>query len=305
MNKISIIGAGQVGATAAHRIAEKNLGNVVLIDILDSVRGKALDLLEAGPIECHDCCIKGSTDHSAIKGSDIVVITAGLPRKPGMSREDLLQKNKEIVKNASENIKEHAPDSIVIVVTNPLDIMSYIALKTTCFKPEKVIGMAGILDSTRFRTFIAEELEVSKRDVAAMVLGSHGDTMVPVPEYTAVSGIPITRLMENEKIGQLVERTRKGGAEIVGYLKTGSAYYAPSAAITEMVEAIVNDSKRVLPASAYLNGEYGYNDIYMGVPVKLGREGVEKIFELKLSKEAKEQLDRSAQVIEKKIKEAI
>lgn len=305
MKKVAIIGAGQVGATTAHRIAEKGLADVVLIDIVDSVKGKALDLLESAPIECHDCKIEGSTDYSAIKGADIVVITAGLPRQPGMSREDLLDKNKQIAKDAAANIKIFAPDSIIIVVTNPLDVMSYLVLKTTGFDPKKVIGMAGVLDSTRFRTFIADELDVSKRDISALVLGSHGDTMVPIPEYTTVSGIPITELLSEEKIRQLIERTKNGGAEIVNYLKTGSAYYAPSAAVCEMVEAIVTDSKRILSASAYIQGEYGYKDLYMGVPVKLGKNGIEKIYELKFSKRVKEQLDKSADSIKTQIKEAM
>jgi len=305
MKKIAIIGAGQVGATTAHRIAEKGLGNIVLIDVVESVKGKALDLLEAAPIEGHDCRIIGSTDYKEIRDSDIVVVTAGLPRKPGMTREDLLEKNKEIVKEAAENIKKYAPNSIVIVVTNPLDVMSYLVLKTTGFDTKRVIGMAGILDSTRFRAFIADELDVSKRDVDAMVLGSHGDTMVPIPEYTTVAGIPITELLSKEKIKEVIERTRNAGAEIVSYLKTGSAYYAPSAAVAEMVEAIINDSRRLVPASAYLQGEYGYSDLYMGVPVKLGKNGIEKIYELKLSKEAKGQLDKSAGIIKANIKEAM
>ncbi len=303
--KIAIIGAGQVGATTAHRIAEKGLGDIVLMDIVDSVKGKALDLLESAPIECHDCSIIGSTDYEEIKGANIVIITAGLPRQPGMSREDLLKKNKEIVKQAAENIKKFAPNSIVIVVTNPLDVMSYIVLKTTGFEPSKVMGMAGILDSARFRTFIAEELDVSKRDIHALVLGSHGDSMVPIPEYTTVSGIPVTELLSKKKIDELIKRTRDGGAEIVNYLKTGSAYYAPSAAIVEMVEAIVTDSKRIFPVSAYLNGEYGYKDLYIGVPAKLGSGGIENIYELKLSKDVKEQLDKSAQAIKGSIKEAL
>ncbi|MFH2028464.1 MAG: malate dehydrogenase [Nanoarchaeota archaeon] len=302
MKKVAIIGAGQVGATAALAISQKEIADVVLIDIMDGVpQGKSLDMLQAGPLQACDSNLCGSNSCKDVAGADIVVITAGLARKPGMTREDLLQKNAEIVKGVAKDIKECAPDAIVIIVTNPLDVMSYLTLKTTGFDPKKVMGMAGVLDSTRFRTFIAEELGVSKRDVDAMVLGSHGDSMVPVIECTTVAGIPLAQLMDKKKIDELAERTKNGGAEIVSYLKTGSAYYAPGYSVAEMVEAIIKDSKRVLPISVYLNGEYGYDDIYLGLPVILGKDGVEKIIEIKLSDETKQQLDNSAEATKKNI----
>lgn len=293
--KISIIGAGMVGSTTAQRIADKQLADeLVLVDIVDAVKGKALDIQQCASIEGFDTKIIGTMDYKDIENSDIVIVTAGFPRMPGMSREDLLAKNSEIIKTVAENIKKYAKDSIVIVVTNPLDIMSYMMLKQTGFDRKKVIGMAGILDAARFETFIAEELNVSPKEVKALVLGSHGDTMVPVIEETKVKDKKLTELLNKEKIEQLVERTRKGGEEIVNYLKKGSAFYAPSSSIVKMVNAIVNDTNDVMPCSVYLEGEYGYNDIFLGVPVRLGKNGVEKIIEIKLSEKVKNQLDNSA-----------
>jgi malate dehydrogenase len=298
MPKITIIGAGAVGATAAQRIAEKELGDVVLTDIVEGLpQGKALDLMESGPLFGYDSKLTGTNDYKDIEGSDVVVITAGIARKPGMTREDLLKINTKIITDVSQNIKRYAPDSVVITVTNPLDIMTYVTLKTTGFEPSRVFGMSGVLDSGRFAAFIAMELGCSVRDINAMVLGGHGDTMVPLPRFTTVTGVPITELMPESTINRLVERTINGGAEIVNLLKTGSAFYAPSAAVTNMVEAVVKDTKRILPVCAYLNGEYGRNDIYLGVPVKLGKHGVEEIVELKLSGEEKKSLDRSAEAV--------
>jgi malate dehydrogenase len=301
--KISIIGGGNVGATAALMLAEKELTKeVVLVDIVESVKGKALDMMCSSPVKPFSCSINGTCNYEDIKGSDVVVITAGLARKPGMTREDLLEKNKQIVGSVCENIVKYAPNAIIIVVTNPLDVMCYYVLKKTGFKKEKVIGMAGVLDSARLRNFIAAELDVSPKDVQGLVLGSHGDSMVPLPEYTTVSGIPIAQFMDEEKIRKLVDRTRNCGAEVVSYLKTGSAYYSPAASIVEMLESIAKDSKRVLPAAAYLEGEYGYSDIFLGVPIKLGKNGVEQIFELKLTDEAKATLEKSAKVTKENIK---
>ncbi len=298
MPKITIIGAGAVGATTAQRIAEKELGDVVLTDIVEGLpQGKALDLLQAGPLFGYDSNIMGTNDYEDIKGSDVVVITAGIARKPGMTREDLLKINTKIITDVSHKIKLHAPDSVVITVTNPLDIMTYVAMKTTGFEPNRVFGMSGVLDSGRFAAFIALELGCSVRDINAMVLGGHGDTMVPLPRFTTVSGVPITELMPESTIKRLVERTINGGAEIVNLMKTGSAFYAPSAAVTNMVEAVIKDTKRILPACAFLNGEYGKKDIYLGVPVKLGRKGITQILELELTGEEKEALDRSADAV--------
>lgn len=296
--KITIIGAGAVGATAAQRIAEKELGDVVLTDIVEGLpQGKALDMLEAGPIFGYDSNIFGTNDYKDIEGSDVVVITAGIARKPGMTREDLLKINTKIITDVSQNIKRYAPDSVIITVTNPLDIMTYVAMKTTGFDPCRVFGMSGVLDSGRFAAFIAMELGCSVRDIRAMVLGGHGDTMVPLPRFTTVSGVPITELMSGSVIDRLVDRTINGGAEIVNLLKTGSAFYAPSAAVTNMVEAVIKDTKRILPVCAYLNGEYGYKDTYLGVPAKLGRKGIVEIVELELSQKEKETLDRSADAV--------
>ncbi len=298
MPKITIIGAGAVGATAAQRIAERELGDVVLTDIVEGLpQGKALDLLEAGPLCGYDSKITGTNDYRDIEGSDVVVITAGIARKPGMTREDLLKINGKIIGEVSQNIARYAPDSIVITVTNPLDIMTYVAMKTTGFEPSRVFGMSGVLDSGRFATFITMELGCSVRDIRAMVLGGHGDTMVPLPRFTTVAGVPITELLPENIINRLVQRTVNGGAEIVNLLKTGSAFYAPSAAVANMVEAVVKDTKRILPACAYLNGEYGRKDIYLGVPVKLGRRGVEEIIELELTGDERKALDRSAEAV--------
>jgi malate dehydrogenase len=298
--KVTVVGSGNVGATIALRVAEKELADVVLIDILEGVpAGKALDLAEAAPIECHDSRITGVTnDYSLAKGSDIVIITAGIPRKPGMSRDDLLTTNAGIMKSVVKEISTAAPDSILLIVSNPLDAMCHVALDTSGFDKKRVIGMAGVLDSARFRTFIAMELNVSVENTHAFVLGAHGDTMVPLPRYSNVAGIPITELISAERIEAIVERTRKGGGEIVGLLKTGSAYYAPASATTEMAEAILKDKKKILPCVAYLQGEYGIDNLFIGVPVKLGSTGVEEIIEIKLTEEENEALQRSAKAVQ-------
>src|SRR3989344_5848313 len=294
--KISIIGAGNVGATAAHWIASKELGDVVLLDIVEGMpQGKELDLLESAPVEGVDVDIKGTNNYEDTKNSDIVVITSGVARKPGMSRDDLISINTKIVKEVTQNVAKYSPNSIIIVVTNPLDAMVYVASKISNFPKHRVLGMAGILDSTRFRTFIAKELDVSVEDVDAMVLGGHGDTMVPLPRYSTVSGIPITELMHKDRIDALAERTRKGGEEIVNLLKTGSAFYAPGAAVAEMVEAILKDKKRILPCAAYCNSEYNAGGYFVGVPVKLSRKGVEKVIELKLNADEKEAFKKSVE----------
>ena len=293
--KVSIVGSGNVGATAANWIASKELADVVLIDIIEGVpQGKALDLLEAMPIEKRDCYVTGTNDYADTANSDIVVITAGIPRKPGMSRDDLLNTNHKIMKDVVSKAVQHSPNCILIVVSNPLDAMAQAAYKMSGFPRERVIGMAGVLDSARFRAFIADELKVSVENVTAFVLGGHGDTMVPLPRYSTVAGIPITELMDAATIERLVQRTRDGGAEIVKYLKTGSAYYAPSAAVTEMVEAILKDKKKILPCAAYLDGEYGIKGLFVGVPVKLGSKGIEQIIEIKLTPEEKAGVDKSA-----------
>jgi malate dehydrogenase len=298
MPKITIIGSGAVGATAAQRIAEKELGDVVMTDIVEGLpQGKALDLMEAGSLCGYDSKITGTNDYKDIEGSDVVVVTAGIARKPGMTRDDLLKINTKIIREVSQNIATYAPDSVIITVTNPLDIMTYVTLKTTDFEPKRVFGMSGVLDSGRFATFIAMELGCSVRDISAMVLGGHGDTMVPLPRFTTVSGVPITELMSDETIERLMDRTVNGGAEIVNLLKTGSAFYAPSAAVTNMVETIVKDTKRILPICAYLDGEYGKKNIYLGVPVMVGRRGVEEIIELELTEDEKNALDKSADIV--------
>ena len=295
-SKISIIGAGNVGATTAHWIASKEFADVVLLDIVEGMpQGKALDLLESSPVEGFSVDVKGTNSYDDTKNSDIVVITSGLPRKPGMSRDDLIATNTQIVKEVTKNVAKYSPNAILIIVTNPLDAMVYVASKISGFKNNKVVGMAGILDSTRFRTFIAKELDISVEDVHAMVLGGHGDTMVPLPRYSTVNGIPITELMSNEKIEQLVKRTRDGGAEIVNLLKTGSAYYAPASAVVEMCESILKDKKRILPCAAFCDSEYDVNGYFVGVPVKLGRNGVEKIVELKLTEEEKAMFSKSVE----------
>ncbi|NQV08955.1 malate dehydrogenase [Candidatus Woesearchaeota archaeon] len=298
MTKISIIGAGAVGATAAFCIAQKQLGDIVLVDIVESVKGKALDMFESMPHFGSDSKVTGTMDYKDIKDSDIVVITAGFPRNPGMTREDLLEKNSQIVKTVCKNIKKYAPNSIVIVVTNPLDVMCYVAFKETGFDKKRVFGMAGTLDSVRFRCFIADELGVSVSKVDALVLGGHGDSMVPVKRLTTVDGKPISNVMDEETLNKIIERTKNGGIEVINYLGSGSAYYAPGTSITEMVKAILNDEKRIIPASVYLEGEYGQNGIFLGVPVKLGRNGVEEIVELDLGS-AKKLLDESAEITKK------
>jgi malate dehydrogenase len=293
--KVSIVGSGNVGATAAHWIAAKELADVVLIDIVEGVpQGKGLDLLEAMPIEKRDSHVMGTQDYADTADSDIVVITAGIPRKPGMSRDDLLNTNHKIMKDVVSKVVQHSPDCILIIVSNPLDAMAQAAFKLSGFPRERVTGMAGVLDSARFRAFIAEELKVSVENVTAFVLGGHGDTMVPLPRYSTVAGIPITELMDGPTIERLVQRTRDGGAEIVKYLKTGSAYYAPSAAVAEMAEAILKDKKKIMPCAAYLDGEYGISGLFVGVPVKLGSKGIEQIIEIKLTAEEKAGLDKSA-----------
>ena len=293
--KVTVVGAGNVGATTAHRLADKQLADVVLIDILEGIpQGKGLDLLEAGPIEGYDCRVRGTNDYADTANSDLVVMTAGFPRKPGMSRDDLLKANFDVVKGTIEKVVKHSPDCILIVVTNPLDAMAQTALKVSGFSRNRVIGMAGILDTARYRTFIAEALNVSVQNVQGFVLGGHGDTMVPVPRYTTVAGIPVAELMPKDKLDAIIERTRKGGGEIVALLKAGSAYYAPSAAVVEMVDAIFNDRKKILPCAAYLEGEYGIKGLFVGVPVKLGAKGVEQIIEIKLTAEEKAALDKSA-----------
>ncbi len=295
--KITVVGAGNVGATAAQRIAEKELANqVVLVDVVDGIpQGKGLDMWESAPVERFDSRLIGTTTYEATEGSSVVVITAGLARKPGMSRDDLLFKNAEIVGGVTEQIAKYSPNAIIIVVSNPLDAMTYWAHKKSGFPSNRVIGMAGVLDSARFRSFIAEELNVSTRDVNAMVLGGHGDDMVPLPRFSTVAGISITELMDKETIDRLTARTRNGGAEIVNYLKTGSAYYAPSASAVEMVESIVRDQKRVLPCAVLLNGEFGIKDLFVGVPVKLGKSGVEQIIDLNLTAEESKALKESAE----------
>ena len=299
--KVTVIGAGNVGATAAMRLAEKELADVVLVDILEGVpAGKALDLAEAAPIEKHDAKIVGvSGDYTDVKDSDIIIITAGIPRKPGMSRDDLLSTNMGIIKSVTKEVAAIAPDAILIIVSNPLDAMCHVAYDVSGFPKNRVIGMAGVLDSARFRTFIAMELNVSVENTHAFVLGGHGDTMVPLPRYSTVSGIPITELMPPERIEALVERTRKGGAEIVSLLKTGSAYYAPASAAVEMADAILKDKKKILPCAAYLEGEYGINNLFIGVPVKLGENGVEEIIEIELTDEEKVALNHSADEVRK------
>jgi malate dehydrogenase len=296
--KITVVGAGNVGATTVQRIADKGLGDVVMIDIIEGLpQGKALDLMESGPIEGYDCQIVGTNDYADTANSDIAVVTAGLARKPGMSRDDLLNKNAEIVGGVIKQLVKYSPDCILIIVSNPLDAMTQLAFRTSGFPKERVFGMAGVLDSARFRTFIAMELGVSVENTHAFVLGGHGDEMVPLARFSTVAGIPITELMSKEQIDRIVKRTRQGGAEIVNLLKTGSAYYAPSAAVVEMVEAVLYDKKKILPCTAYLEGEYGINGVYVGVPVKLGSQGIEQIIEIKLTDEEKVALNKSAAAV--------
>ena len=299
VEKITVVGAGNVGATTAQRLAEKELARqVVMVDVVEGVpQGKGLDQWESAPIECFDARVIGTNDYAASAGSDIVVVTAGIARKPGMSRDDLLNTNAGIVKQVSEQIKATSPNAIVIMVSNPLDVMAYVALKVTGFPRQRVIGMAGVLDTARYRAFLAEALDVSVRDIQAMVLGGHGDTMVPLISYTTVSGIPVTQLLDRAKLDAIVDRTRTGGAEIVKYLKTGSAYYAPSAAAVQMCEAIVLDQKRVLPCAAWLDGEYGMSGLFLGVPCKLGRRGIEQILQVELTGDERAALAKSADAV--------
>ncbi len=301
--KITIVGAGNVGATTAHWAAAKELGDVVLIDIIEGMpQGKALDLAESAPLEGFDCRLVGTNDYADTANSDVVVVTAGIARRPGMSRDDLLQTNAKIVSTVVSQVVRYSPNAYLIVVSNPLDAMVHVAKQVCGWPKQRVMGMAGVLDSARFRYFIAQELGVSVEDVHGFVLGGHGDTMVPVPRYATVNGISITQLLSAEQIARLVQRTRDGGAEIVNYLKQGSAFYAPGAAIVQMVEAIVKDKKRVLPAAAYLEGEYGLHDIYVGVPILLGAAGVEKVIEVELTAEEQAALKRSAEAVEELVR---
>jgi malate dehydrogenase len=300
--KISVVGAGNVGASAALYLAEAEMGDVTLVDIVEGVaKGKALDLLEAGPVRGYDTMIEGSGDMRSVAGSDLIVVTAGLPRKPGMSRTDLLKANADIIRGIAQAIKDHAPKAFVIVITNPLDVMTYLLHRLTGFPRERVLGMAGVLDSTRFRSFLAAEIGVSIEDIQAMVLGGHGDTMVPLVRYSTVGGIPIEKFIAKERLAEIVQRTRDGGAEIVKLLQTGSAFYAPAASAVQMAESILRDKKRLLPVAAYLNGEYGFRDIYLGVPAILGSRGLEKIVELELTADEKAALAKSADEVKKGI----
>jgi len=299
LNKITVVGAGNVGATAAQRVAEKSLARtVVMVDVVEGIpQGKGLDQWESAPIEGFDSRVVGSNGYDAAAGSEIFIVTAGIARKPGMSRDDLVKTNAGIVESVSKEIRRVAPQSIIIVVSNPLDVMCYVAMKASGFPRERVIGMAGVLDTARYRSFLAEALDVSVEDIQAMVLGGHGDTMVPLISYTTVSGIPVTQLLAKDKLDAIVTRARNGGAEIVNYLKTGSAYYAPSSAAVQMAEAIVLDKKRILPCAAWLTGEYGLKDVFCGVPCKLGRSGLEQVIEVQLSAEEKAALHKSAEAV--------
>lgn len=303
MNKITVVGAGNVGATLAQRLVEKELAReVVLVDIIEGVpQGKGLDQWETGPIEGFDTRVSGANDYGPAKGSELFVVTAGIARKPGMSRDDLVKTNADIVKAVSQEIKKASPQAIVVVVSNPLDVMCWVTKQVTGFPRERVIGMAGVLDTARYRSFLAEALQVSVEDIQAMVLGGHGDTMVPLVSYTTVSGIPVTQLLDGKKLEAIVQRTRNGGAEIVNYLKTGSAYYAPSAAAVQMVEAIVRDKHRVLPCSAWLEGEYGLKGIFLGVPCKLGAKGLEGIIEVELTDAERAALKKSGESVRETI----
>ena len=299
MDRITVVGAGNVGATCAQGLARKELAReVVMIDIAEGIpQGKGLDQYESAPIEGFDTLLRGTNDYKDTAGSGIVVVTAGIARKPGMSRDDLLKTNAGIVREVSENIKRHSPDAIIIMISNPLDVMAYVAKEVTGFPRERVIGMAGVLDTARYRSFIAMELGVSVEDIQALVLGGHGDTMVPLASYTSVSGIPLAQLLPQATIDKLVDRARNGGAEIVSYLKTGSAYYAPAAAAVQMAEAIVRDKKRILPCAAYLEGEYGMEGLFLGVPCKLGRKGLEGIIEVELTDDERGALEKSAEAV--------
>jgi malate dehydrogenase len=300
--KVTVVGAGNVGANCALRIANKELADVVLVDVLEGIpQGKGLDLLESGPVEGYDVMVTGANDYEPTSASDVVVITAGFPRKPGMSRDDLLLANYEIVKSATEQAVQYSPDAILVLVTNPLDAMCWVAQQVSRFPRQRVVGMAGVLDTARYRAFLALELGVSVESITALVLGGHGDTMVPIPRLTLIGGIPVTELLAPERLDAIVQRTRDGGAEIVKYLKTGSAYYAPSAGAIEMVESILKDKKKVLPCAALLEGEYGYHGLFVGVPCKLGAAGIEKIFEIQLNAAEKVMLDKSAAAVKELI----
>jgi malate dehydrogenase len=302
-NKIALVGAGQIGGTLALLAGLKELGDVVLVDIAEGIpQGKALDLAEASPVEGFDAALSGSNDFGAVAGADVIIVTAGIPRKPGMSRDDLIGINAKVVRSVGENIKKYAPDAFVIVITNPLDVMVWVMQQATGLPPERVVGMAGVLDSARFRYFLAEEFKVSVEDITAFVLGGHGDTMVPLARYSTVAGIPLPDLVKmgwttQEKLDQIIQRTRDGGAEIVGLLKTGSAFYAPASAAIMMAESYLRDKKRVLPAAAYLTGQYGLNDIYVGVPVVIGAGGVERIVEIELNAEERAGFDKSVAAV--------
>ena len=303
--KVTVVGAGNVGATAAQRLAEKELCDVVLVDIIEGVpQGKSLDLTEAAPIEKHDAHLTGANTYDATAGSNIIIITAGIPRKPGMSRDDLLGTNAGIMKKVTEQVAKLSPNAVIIIVSNPLDAMCHVAFDASGFPKERVLGMAGVLDSARFRAFIAMELNVSVENTHAFVLGGHGDTMVPLPRYSTVAGIPITELLPQDRIDAIVERTRTGGAEIVSLLKTGSAYYAPASAAVEMAESILKDKKKILPCAALLQGEYGIKDLFIGVPVKLGAAGIEEVIQIKLSEDEQAALNRSAAAVQE-LKEAM
>jgi malate dehydrogenase len=303
--KVTVVGAGNVGATAAQRLAEKELCDVVLVDIIEGVpQGKSLDLTEAAPIEKHDAHLTGVNTYEATAGSNIIIITAGIPRKPGMSRDDLLGTNAGIMKKVTEQVAKLSPDAVIIIVSNPLDAMCHVAFDASGFPKERVLGMAGVLDSARFRAFIAMELNVSVENTHAFVLGGHGDTMVPLPRYSTVAGIPITELLPQDRIDAIVERTRTGGAEIVSLLKTGSAYYAPASAAVEMAESILKDKKKILPCAALLQGEYGIEDLFIGVPVKLGAAGIEEVIQIKLTEDEQAALNRSAAAVQE-LKEAM
>ncbi len=294
-SKVTVVGAGNIGGTTALHLALRNYSDVVLVDIIEGLpQGKALDILESGPILRFDSSVIGTNGYEETEGSDIAIITSGKPRQPGMSREDLLNENQEIVQSVTEQLVEHSPECVIIVVANPLDAMCHVAMETSGFPRERVVGMAGILDTARYRTFIAQEVGASVRDVFALVLGGHGDTMVPLPSMATVSGVPITEMLSRDRVDEIVQRTRQGGGEIVELLGTGSAFYAPAAAIVEMVDAILLDQKRILPCAAYLQGEYGINDLFVGVPVKLGAGGIEEVIELDLTDEEREDLEYSA-----------
>ena len=296
--KISVIGAGFVGSTTAHWAASKELGDVVILDILEGIpQGKSLDLYQAGPIEGFDSRVTGSNDYKDTKDSDIVVITSGIPRQPGMSRDDLLAVNLKVVKEVTQNVVKHSPNCIIIVVTNPLDVMTYVAKVASGFPKNRVFGMAGILDTARFRTFLAAELNCSVEDISALILGGHGDTMVPLPRFCTVAGIPLVDMLPMDKINKIVDRTAKGGGEIVSLLKKGSAYYAPSAAVVQIIESIVLDKKRILPCAAYLEGEYGVKDLYVGVPVKIGENGIEQVIEIKMNGDEKALFNKSVEAV--------